>query len=103
METFDSSWWIYYRDKMLFLFSSVQEKLYIFANISHYLLVTIFKLIVRLSLFARAFQLTLCTFYSELMIQSLTSSVDYVVKDVKEISVSLQYIEKTLRVETTSR
>ena len=25
------------------------------------------------------------------------------VKDVKEISVSLQYIEKTLRVETTSR
>ena len=52
METFDSSWWIYYRDKMLFLFSSVQEKLYIFAKISHYLLVTIFKLIVRLSLFA---------------------------------------------------
>ena len=37
---------------MLFLFSSVQEKLYIFAKISHYLLVTIFKLIVRLSLFA---------------------------------------------------
>ena len=29
------------------------------------------------------------------MIQSLTSSVDYVVKDVKEISVSFQYIEKT--------
>ena len=52
METFDSSWWIYYRDKMLFLFSSVQEKLYIFAKISHYLLFTIFKLIVRLSLFA---------------------------------------------------
>ena len=42
METFDSSWWIYYRDKMLFLFSSVQEKLYIFAKISHYLLVTIY-------------------------------------------------------------
>ena len=37
---------------MLFLFSSVQEKLYIFANISHYLLVSIFKLIVRLSLVA---------------------------------------------------
>ena len=37
------------------------------------------------------------------MIQSLTSSVDYVVKDVKEISVSLQYIEKTLSVETTLR
>jgi len=68
---------------MLFLFSSVQEKFYIFANISHYLLVTIFKLIVRLS-FNLSFQLTLCTVYTESMIQSLTSSVDYVVKDVKE-------------------
>lgn len=52
IESFNSSWWIYYRDKMLFLFSSGQEKFYIFANISHYLLVIIFKLIVWLSLFA---------------------------------------------------
>ena len=37
------------------------------------------------------------------MIQSLTSSVDYVVKDVEEITASLRYIKKTLGVETTSR
>lgn len=37
------------------------------------------------------------------MIQSLTSSVDYVVKDVKEITANLQYTKKTLGVETTSR
>ena len=37
------------------------------------------------------------------MIQPLTSSVDYVVKGVKEITASLQYIKKTFGVETTSR